>query len=240
MKAKERIIFALDVPTLKEALKLTEELYPHIGMFKVGLELLHSEGTPRVVRAIQEKGGKVLVDAKLHDIPNTVAGAARAIAKLDAEMFTIHASGSTAMIKAAVENEGNSKALGVTVLTSIGEEECVSIFGSEPISKVLSFATMLLEAKASGIICSPQELEALCQQLGSENLLKFTPGIRPEWAATKDQKRIMTPGKAIELGADYLVIGRPIREPPPEIGSRIKAARIIAEEIATVTGEKPW
>lgn len=237
MKGKNKIILALDVSTLKEALQLVEDLYQHVGMFKVGLELLHSEGTPKVIRAIHKKGGRILVDAKLHDIPNTVAGASRAIAKLGAEMFNVHASGGEEMIKSAIENKENSKVLGVTVLTSINERECVSIFGDTPGTKVLQFAQMLSEYKADGIICSPQELKLLSKQHEFSNLLKVIPGIRPLWAAKGDQSRVTTPTDAIKDGADYLVIGRPIREPPPEIGSPIEAAKIIAEEIAGATGE---
>ena len=237
MKAKDKIIFALDVPTLKEALQLVENLYQYVGIFKVGLELLHSEGTPRVIRAIHEKGGRVLVDAKLHDIPNTVAGASRAIAKLGAEMFNVHASGGEKMIKSAIENKGNSKVLGVTVLTSIDEDECISIFGDTPGTKVLQFAQILSEYKADGIICSPQELKLLSKQHEFSNLLKVNPGVRPLWAAKGDQSRVTTPTDAIKNGADYLVIGRPIREPPPEIGSPIEAAKMIAEEIAGAIGE---
>jgi orotidine-5'-phosphate decarboxylase len=231
MKAQDRIIVALDVDNLKVAQSLVETLAPYVGCFKVGLELFTALGAPKVVELVHSLGGQVFYDGKFDDIPNTVGGAAKAVARLNVKMFNVHASAGRKSIEAAVANKGNSSVLGVTVLTSIDEEECISIFGNKPGPKVLQLSKMLLEIGVDGIICSPQELELLEQYKELDNLLKVTPGVRPEWAVAVDQKRIMTPAQAIRAGATALVIGRPITKPPVEIGTPIDAARKITEEI---------
>lgn len=245
MEAKDRIIVALDVSDVDKALDLVGELGSHVGAFKVGLEFvwssiaqlltLEEEGAISLLRDLRLfaralGGPKTFIDAKLADIPNTVKGASVAISRLGVKMFNVHASAGVEAVKAAVANKGNSLVFGVTVLTSIGSEECVSIFGDEPNKKVQQFAEMLVDEGADGIICSPKELSILA----GINLLEATPGVRPTWAAAGDQKRVMTPAEAIQAGADYLVIGRPITQPPPEIGGPVEAAKKIAEEIASV------
>ena len=231
MEAKDRIIVALDVPSLDEALGLVDLLQPDVGCFKVGLELLTNEGAPRVVRAIKEAGGKIFYDGKFKDIPNTVAGASKAVAKLGVDMFNVHASGGVDMMKAAVDNKGESKVLAVTVLTSLTEEDAHTIYGAPSKDKVIEFARWAKIAGIDGLICSPQELQVLGYQKELEGLLRVTPGVRPEWASAGDQKRVMTPGEAVKAGADYLVIGRPITKPPSDIGNPVAAARMIANEI---------
>lgn len=232
MEVKDRIIVALDVPSLEQAGQLIAELAPYVGCFKVGLELLTAEGGPSAVRFVHEHGGQVFYDGKFCDIPNTVGNAAKAAARLGVKMFNVHASAGQKAIEAAVANKGGSLVLGVTVLTSIGKmedgtDECLSIFGGEVSAKVKQFAQMLADAGADGIICSPKELGVL----NDFTLLKITPGVRPEWAAAGDQKRIMTPAEAIKAGATALVIGRPITKPPEGIGTPADAAKKIAEEI---------
>lgn len=233
MGAKERIIVALDVDSLDKALELVKELHPYVGYFKVGLELLTNEGAPKVVQAIKETGGKIFYDGKFKDIPNTVAGATKAVARLGVDMFNIHASGGVEMMKAAVDNKGESKVLAVTVLTSLSEEDAHSIYGAPSKGKVIEFARWAKIAGVDGLICSPQELQVLGRQKELDGLLRVTPGVRPDWAARGDQKRVMTPGEAVEAGADYLVIGRPITKPPSDIGNPIAAAKMIAEDIRT-------
>jgi len=201
MEAKERIIVALDVPSLEEALKLVEELHPYVGYFKVGLELLTSEGPPKVVQAIKEKGGKIFYDGKFKDIPNTVAGASKAVAKLGVDMFNVHASGGVEMMKAAVDNKGGSKVLAVTVLTSLSEEDAHSIYGAPSKGKVIEFARWAKIAGVDGLICSPQELQVLGRQKKLDGLLRVTPGVRPNRASAGDQKRVMTPGETVKAGA---------------------------------------
>ncbi len=236
MEAKDRIIVALDVDSLDKAKTLVESLAPHVGCFKVGLELLTAVGAPQVVEFVHSLGGQVFYDGKFNDIPNTVGGAAKAVARLNVKMFNVHASAGRESVEAAVANKGNSLVLGVTVLTSIDEEECISIFGDQPGPKVLQFAKVLAEVGADGIICSPQELELLGKQKELGSLLKVTPGVRPEWATVGDQKRIMTPAEAIKAGATALVIGRPITKSPAEIGTPADAVQKITEEISRALG----
>lgn len=234
MEAEERIIVALDVDNLDRALEFVEELYPYVGYFKVGLELLTSEGAPKVTEAIHKRGGKIFYDGKFKDIPNTVAGASRAVAKLGVDMFNIHASGGLEMMKAAVNNKGKAKVLAVTVLTSLSEEEVHSIYGAPSKGKVIEFARWAKIAGVDGLICSPLELRVLERQGELADLLRVTPGVRPEWAARGDQKRVMTPSEAMEAGADYLVIGWPITKPPSDIGNPVAAAKMIADDIRKV------
>lgn len=244
MKAKDRIIVALDVSSLDKALELVGQLKDHVGLFKVGLELLTNDGGPKVVKAIQKEGGKVFYDGKFKDIPNTVAGASRAVADLEVYMFNVHASGGIEMMKAAVDVLEKEKidfggmVLAVTVLTFLSEEDAQLIYGQPSKTKVVQFARYANIANIDGLICSPKELSVLAQYEEFKDLLKVIPGIRPKWAQKGDQKRVMTPGEAVLAGADYLVIGRPIRQPPKEIGNPVDAAKKIAEEIKQALEEK--
>ena len=237
MLPHERIIVALDVPTLEQALALVVQLSPYVGMFKVGLELATAEGAPQVVRAIKGRGGRVFLDLKYKDIPNTIAGASKAAAALGVDFFSVHASVGVAAMEAAVANKDRSLVLAVTVLTSLDVERCSHIFGDPPGFIVPTFAEDALEAGCDGIICSPQELELLKDEK-CRGLLKVVPGIRPAWAATGDQARFTTPAEAITAGADYLVIGRPITKPPEEIGTPVTAAHRIAAEIESALASR--
>ncbi|MBU0546629.1 MAG: orotidine-5'-phosphate decarboxylase [Patescibacteria group bacterium] len=245
-EAKNRIIVALDVDSVDKAIALVKELDPHVGYFKIGLELIYTilaslimakdeADATEILKKVRElfdlTKERTFIDTKLADIPNTIAGASKAIAKIGVKMFNIHASIGREAVKQAVANKGNSLVLGVTVLTSINEEECISIFGDKPAVKIVKFANMLVEAGADGIICSPQELKILNDFPELKKLVKVIPSVRPEWALKGDQKRVMTPGEAIKFGADYLVIGRPITKPPAEIGSSVDATKKITEEI---------
>ena len=242
MKAEDRIIVALDVDSVEKATALVEELSPYVGSFKIGLQLIHSILNSIIIPKKEEEAiknlkdirklfssleGKIFWDGKFSDIPNTIKGASEEVVKLGVEMFNLHACSGQAAIKAAVKSKGKSLLLGVTVLTSISDTECSSIYGSLPDSKVKQFALMLFDAGADGVICSPRELETLKDL----KLLKITPGVRPQWAVTEDQERITTPYEAIIGGADYLVIGRPIINPPEEIGSPVEAVKLIIKEI---------
>ncbi len=236
----QRIIVALDVDSEKEAMSLVTELKEHVGIFKVGLELLNSEGI-NIVRRINELGGKVFLDAKFKDIPNTVAGASRAVTRLGVKMFNVHAMGGLEMMKAAVvaARQEASKLridcpliLGVTVLTSIDQRtlnEQLRIPGSVQ-EQVVHLTSLIMEAGLDGVICSPQEIESVLAAT-SGRLQVVTPGVRPQWAALQDQKRVLTPAEAIIKGASYLVIGRPIIRPPKEIGTPVEAAKKVEEEI---------
>lgn len=230
MTPKDRIIVALDVDSLEQALPLVDSLASHVGYFKVGLELLTSAGAPRVVKAIHDRGGKLFYDGKFDDIPNTVAGAARAVAALGVAMFDVHACCGPEGIAAAAKAKGGSKLIVVTVLTSFDEAGAKAIFGASTREKVSQFIDSAAANGADGIVCSPRELD-LFQSRASSKLLRITPGVRPEWAAANDQKRTMTPGEAVRAGASHLVIGRPILRPPAEIGTPAEAAKRIADEI---------
>lgn len=227
-QGKDRIIVALDVDGLDKAAALVAELAPHVGMFKVGLELITAVGAPAAVACVKEAGGKVMFDGKFHDIPNTMAGAARAVSALGVDMFTIHASSGRPAIRAAVENAGAAKVIGVTVLTSLTPSECLCTFGDSPEDKVEEFAADLDWSGAHAVVCSPRELAYL---EGAKRLIRITPGVRPEWAAAGDQQRVMTPLDAVLAGADFLVVGRPITNQPAGVGSRVDAASRVAAEI---------
>jgi orotidine-5'-phosphate decarboxylase len=207
---KNRIIVALDVATKKEALDLVEQLRSDISCFKVGLQLYTAEG-PEIVRAIRATGANVFLDLKLHDIPNTVAKAVRSATGLGAEMLTIHLCGGEEMIRAAVSAKPQELSLlGVTVLTSADEQTLRQVGISDKIEDhVLRLAKLGVEAGIDGLVASSHELKMLRHQLNTKIKL-VVPGIRPSWSEASDQKRVMSPRQAVDAGADYLVIGRPI------------------------------
>jgi orotidine 5''-phosphate decarboxylase, subfamily 1 len=238
LEAARCIIFALDVNSADEAREMVRKIPPSISYVKVGLALISAQEAGIVAKMLQAIGKEVFWDGKFADIPNTVAKATSNAARFDVSMINVHASSGMEAIKAAVANRGSSFILGVTILTSIDETECVSIFGNKPNAKVIQFARMLLQADVHGIICSPKEVELLGKYREFDKLLKITPGVRPEWASAGDQKRVMTPREAIEAGATHLVIGRPISSPPPEIGSPEKAAAMIIGEIAEALAQR--
>ncbi|HEC94313.1 MAG TPA: orotidine-5'-phosphate decarboxylase [Candidatus Kaiserbacteria bacterium] len=232
MGIKDRIIVALDVDSLEKVKPLVESLTPYVGCFKIGLELITAVGAPMVVELVHSLGGKIFYDGKFDDIPNTIGAASKAVSKLGIKMFNVHASAGVEAMVAAVDNKGKSLVLAVTLLTSLDENNTKLIFGAPSKAKVLQFALDAKIAGCNGIICSPQELEFLGKQKELGGLMKITPGIRPAWAVVGDQKRIMTPAEAIEAGATFLVIGRPITKPPTEIGTPVDAVKKITEEIA--------
>lgn len=222
----DKIIVALDVATNEEALKLASALAPHVGLFKIGLEL-YTAGGPGVVRAIPFLGPKIFLDLKLHDIPNTVARAVQSASSLNVEMLTVHLSGGPEMVRAAVSSrKGTMSILGVTVLTSTNEQTLRQIGISETIDKqVLRLAKLGVENGIDGLVASPHEIKPLRAEFG-DKIKIITPGIRPSWSEPGDQKRFMTPREAIEAGADYLVIGRPITAHPNPAEA---VAKIMAE-----------
>jgi orotidine-5'-phosphate decarboxylase len=210
----ERLIVALDTGDRGRAAAWGREVAPHCGLFKLGLEYFLANG-PDGVRAIT--GRPIFLDLKLHDIPNTVAGAIKAILPLKPRMITLHAAGGAAMIEAArraAEAAGADRPmlLAVTVLTSL-DAAALSATGinDEPASQVLRLAGLALSAGADGLVCSPLEVAMLRQTLGKQAKL-VVPGIRPVGAATGDQARTMTPEQAVAAGADWIVVGRPITQ----------------------------
>jgi len=235
---KERVIVALDVNDIVAARALVEALGGFNDVcFKIGLELITSAGPKEAVELVHFLGGKVFYDGKFDDIPNTVAGAAKAVAARKVAMFNVHASAGIEAMAAAVANRDESLVLAVTVLTSLEENNAHLIFGSPSKAKVLQFARDAMIAGCQGLVCSPQELELLGKQKELAGLIKVIPGIRPEWAAVGDQKRITTPAQAIKAGAHYLVIGRPITKPPAEIGTPVDALGKIVAEIEEAEAE---
>ena len=239
MNAKDRIIIPLDVSSADEVRKLVTDLAPHVGLFKVGYQLIYSIGAAAAVKLVQAFGGEVFLDGKFHDIPNTVGNAAKEVAGLRLKMLNVHASDGLEAMRAVVAHKGDALALAVTILTSLSDDECLRIYGGTAKRKVLQFTTEAEEVGMDGVICSPQELALLGEYAAfTDGFLKVTPGVRPEWAATDDQKRVMTPGEAILAGADYLVIGRPITDPPKEIGGPVEAAKLIIEEIETALANR--
>src|SRR3989344_4895249 len=200
IKSSNKIIVALDVDNLKEAKKLIKTLYPRVRFFKIGLELINTGKAPGLIDLIHKSGAKVFYDVKLNDIPNTIGKTVRVISGFGSDMFTIHASSGAEAIRSAVKNRGLSKVIGVTVLTSLGEQACRSIFGRIPPKKVIQFADMLLKNGADGIVCSVAEAKIVRRLKKFNNFIIITPGIRPIWAKNNDQERMATPKEAILAG----------------------------------------
>jgi len=208
-----RLIAALDTPTLEGALSMAHALDGAVGVLKLGLELFSAEGIPAL--AALTKRAPVFLDLKLHDIPNTVAGAVRALAPRGAAMLTLHAGGGPAMITAArkaAEQAGAARPilLAVTVLTSMDAAALheVGVAGG-PSQQVLRLARMAMASGADGLVCSPREVALIRDALGDAPLL-VVPGIRPAGADPGDQARTATPAEAVAAGADWIVVGRPI------------------------------
>jgi orotidine-5'-phosphate decarboxylase len=208
--AADKIIVALDLPTKEKALGLVEQLRDQISFFKVGLQLYTAEG-PEIVRDVLSTGAKVWLDIKLHDIPNTVARAVESASHLGVHMLTIHLSGGSEMIRAATTARANNiLLLGVTVLTSATEQTLREIGLADKVGdQVLRLARLGVEANIDGLVASPHEIRTLRAEFG-DKIKIAVQGIRPTWAEPGDQKRFMTPRAAIEAGADYIGIGRPI------------------------------
>lgn len=210
-----QIAIAFDVPTLADALALDEKLGRGDEVAKVGLELFVAEG-PEAVRALRARGRRVFLDLKLHDIPNTVKGAAKSAARLGAEFLTVHATGGERMIAAAAEGiregGGGTKILAVTVLTSLDANAMPPGFQSpfDLPSVIARLATMAITAGAYGIVCAAPDLPDLRAKLGGSLPFAVTPGVRPAGAPTQDQQRVTTIAEAVAMGSGMVVLGRAI------------------------------
>lgn len=235
MQAKDRIILALDVDSEEQALNLVERLQPHVGLFKVGMQLYNGVG-PGIIHKIHGLGGQVFLDLKFHDIPNTVGAVSRVIAGLGCLMFNVHCAGGRAMMELAAravqeveEKQGKSRSrvLGVTVLTSLSQSQVNEELGIPGTVQdvVVRWAELAKNSGLDGVVASPREVSAIREACGPDFLI-VTPGVRPTWADTQDQKRFTTPREAVESGADYLVIGRPITAAPDPVAA---AQRITSE-----------
>ncbi len=228
---KEKLIVALDVDTPERALELIDILSPEVEIFKVGIAPFTGYGHT-VLQKLEDAGKKVFLDLKFHDIPNTVWNAAREATKKGVFMMNFHCLGGGAMLEAAKKGAeegcmetGREKPilLGVTILTSMGEEDMRDIGLSGNVQeKVIEFAQSADDAGLDGVVASAKEARLLKTIIG-EKLIVVTPGVRPEWAAAGDQKRVLTPKQAIAEGADYIVVGRPIIQAsdPAEAARRI-------------------
>lgn len=212
MKQLPKIFCAIDTPDMKQAAALAEAMR-HAGCgIKLGLEFFNYNG-PQGISAIRDAFNDlpIFLDLKIHDIPNTVAGAVRSVAHLNVTYLTLHASGGQEMMEAARHAAGDKlKLLGVTILTSLDNEALENIGYALPThGSVMKLTALVREAELAGIVCSPKEIGAVRESYGQDFVL-MVPGIRPAGADTQDQKRVMTPEEAISLGATHLVIGRPI------------------------------
>lgn len=240
--AASRIFCAIDTPDRTQARALAASLAGVIGGIKLGLEFFIAHGPAGVEAVIADSGLPLFLDLKLHDIPNTVAGAVRSAVALRPTFLTLHTSGGTAMMRAAVEaatEEADKtglprpRLLGVTVLTSLDHTDLVAIGLTTVMpDQVKLLAALARAAGLDGVVCSPDEVAGLRALCGPDFTL-MVPGIRPAGATTFDQKRVKTPAAAVAAGADHLVIGRPItREPDPAAAAR----RIVAELMAAAGG----
>jgi orotidine-5'-phosphate decarboxylase len=229
--AREKLIFALDVPDAGRALALVDELKGEVGWFKIGLELFIAEG-PDLVRRISEHS-RVFLDLKLHDIPATVGRATARAAGLGAKLLTVHVDAGGAFeraVDAAAESGQGMGILGISVLTSVSNESLSACGDSRSVEHlVASRAEQAARANATGLVCSGLEARIVRQRLGNDRLV-VTPGIRPAGRDTEDQKRVVTPSQALQFGASHIVVGRPIRDAE----SPRKAASTIVDELAAI------
>lgn len=240
MNPRDRLIIALDVDNESRALHFVDILKHDVKFFKIGFELFSTCG-PSIVNAVKEKGCEVFLDLKYHDIPNTVGKSAAAVTRLGVYMFNLHASGGLEMMRKAremVDEEAERlkvdppRIIAVTVLTSMDENGLRKTGVSGSIKDhVIRLALMTKEAGLDGVVASPEEVRVIRKECGDKFLI-VTPGIRPLWAATGDQKRIATPEETIKAGADFIVVGRPVLEAKDPA----EAARLVLSEMGFRVG----
>ncbi len=227
------LIIALDRPDSAQALDLVDRLGEHADFYKVGAELFTAAG-PSVVRALRDRGKRIFLDLKYHDIPNTVAAAVRAAAALGVDLLTVHAAGGPAMLRAAADAaQGGPSVVAVTLLTSLSAPEVERVWGRavEPLhAEVDRLADIAIEAGLAGVVASPLEVAALKQRYGHRCVV-VTPGVRPAGAALDDQSRTASATETARAGADYLVVGRPVHAAPDPVA----AVRALHDELAIAT-----
>lgn len=242
IEARDRLILAVDTPSLDEARRYLDELHQHVGVFKIGLQLFTHYG-PEILKIFQSAGARIFLDCKFLDIPNTVAKAAEEATAHGVQMFTVHASGGKGMLKAAADavaqkskqlNIPAPTILAVTVLTSMNQETLSNELGvdSRVEDHVVRLARLCKESGVTGLVASPEESTRLRQELGSQMII-VTPGVRPSWAEANDQSRFTTPQQAIVNGSDYLVVGRPITSAPDPKDAAKKIVAEIEEALAS-------
>jgi orotidine-5'-phosphate decarboxylase len=241
LQPRDRLIVALDVPSASQARQIVQVIGEAAVTYKIGNQLFTAEG-PQVVRDLVSSGRKVFLDLKFLDIPNTVAAAVKSAAELGVSMMTVHASGGSKMLKAAVEAAGWSAAgpmvLAVTVLTSLSDSDLQELgIASNVSSQVLRLGTLARNVGCAGLVASAQEARELRRELG-EGFAIVTPGIRPTGFASGDQARVVTPQDAVAAGATYLVIGRPILDAADPAKAVEQIVHDIEQTVATVAGAR--
>jgi orotidine-5'-phosphate decarboxylase len=210
MAGRAPIAVALDAPDLNTAAQWADQVAPHVSTLKIGLELYLRYGPDAVASVRGPRGVDVFLDLKLHDIPATVAGAARAVSRVRPDMLTVHAAAGTAAIEAAVQALPDTTIVAVTVLTSLSDGDLAEIGLAGPVSDaVLRLSGLAVAAGARGLVCSPREVAAVRREVG-DGITLITPGVRPAGQSRHDQARVATPQEALLAGADLLVVGRPI------------------------------
>jgi orotidine-5'-phosphate decarboxylase len=235
MELKDKLIVAIDMSDSREVEKLCRELDNSVGILKIGLELIYSQGLD-ILKMVRDSGYQIFLDAKLHDIPEQVSRSCAAVAKLGVRMVTLHTLGGYNMLHKSVEKVKEASAglgiespllLGVTILTSLDDSDLEEMgFRSRVQDTVLRLADLAVRAGLDGIVCSAQEASLIKAKYG-DRLIVVTPGIRPAGQEPGDQKRVVTPAEAMKVGIDYIVVGRPITEAQ----DRLAAARAILEEM---------
>jgi orotidine-5'-phosphate decarboxylase len=231
LMSKAPIVLAVDTPELATAIEWVKATHEYISVFKLGLEFYLSFGSDGVKAIKEVTDADIFLDLKLHDIPHTVSGAARAVSHLSPKYLTVHASGGSAMIKAAVDAAPKTHVTGVTILTSLSDADVSTIgFSNNALNSAVGLAKLAVASGAGAIVCSPLEIAAIRSAVGSSPII-ITPGVRPaDSSVTDDQVRTMTPKAAIGIGANLVVIGRPITH-SWSLGA--KAMRERAAEIAS-------
>jgi orotidine-5'-phosphate decarboxylase len=228
---KAPIVLAVDTPELQTAIQWVRATQEHISVFKLGLEFFLTFGADGVKAIQAETDSDIFLDLKLHDIPHTVSGAAKAVSQLKPKFLTVHASGGRAMVRAAAEAMPDTYITGVTILTSMSEADVTEVgFKSSALDSAVSLAKVAIAGGARAIVCSPLEIAAVRAAVGAEPFI-ITPGVRPlDMAGSDDQKRTMTPEDAIQSGASLVVIGRPITQSWSDGASAMK---VRAEQIGS-------
>jgi len=232
---KAPIVLAVDTPDLKTAVEWVKATQESVSVFKLGLEFFLTFGSDGVKAIKDVTDSDIFLDLKLHDIPHTVSGATKAIAHLAPKFLTVHASGGGAMIRAAVEAAPQTYITGVTILTSLSEEDVQQIgFSANALTSAVGLANLASQSGARAIVCSPLEIAAMRAAVGSQPII-ITPGVRPaDSTQSDDQVRTMTPAAAIQTGASLVVIGRPITQSWSQgsAAMRERAAQIAADLIS--------
>jgi orotidine-5'-phosphate decarboxylase len=227
MQARDRLVVAVDLSSRDDILHLVDELRGAAGVFKIGLQAFVANG-PSLVREIVDGGEKVFLDLKIHDIPNTAGHGVAGADALGASIVTVHASGGEAMLRACAS--ARALVLGVTVLTSLDDADVSRIgFNGSAVESAVRLARLSKSSGLRGVVSSPREISAIREACGPDFVI-LTPGIRPSGEAAGDQRRTMTPHDAINAGADYIVVGRPITNAK----SRREAALRIVDEMSLV------